>query len=182
MRKLCVLLLALCACTTTDEFISDGAAPLTDAGKLVDASGTTLRPRVVGEYKVVGSVKQFTGFYDTQLAQDCSIVLTTAGLRCVPSSVSLSVFSDAACTALAAYAVPPACAFDTAPAYGLTPLPACGGPQHVYTLRAVMPTPANYYVRVGAACSAAALPAGWTLYTAVSEIDPTTFAAASVER
>ena len=186
MRKLCALLFALCACTTPGEFISDGAAPLTDAGKSTDLNGSgdlAGAVRIVTEYYVIGAAKLPTlRFFDRQLGIGCFVAQTTAGLRCVPSSVSLSVFSDAACTALAAYAVPPACAFDTAPAYGLTPLPACGGPQHVYTLRAVMPTPANYYVRVGAACSAAALPAGWTLYTAVSEIDPTTFAAASVER
>lgn len=180
MQKLCALLLTLCACTTPGEFAPDGVA-LSDGGKPADLSGTAAR--IVTEYYVIGAAKLPTlRFFDRQLGVSCFATQTTAGLRCVPSSVSLSVFSDSACTVAAAYTLLPPCASDAAPTYGLTPMPACGGPQHIYTLRAVVPSPPNYYARVGVICSAATLPAGWTLYTAMSEVDPSTFAAAAVER
>lgn len=183
------LVLALLACqpgqTSLDSMDGmlggvDAALP-SDAGGLRDG-GVASKPRVVGDYRIVGDVRQFVGFYDTQLATYCAVVLTTAGYRCAPSGSSLFVFSDAGCTTPATYAPPPACVSDPPLVYGLTPLPACGGVQHVYTLRAILPAPTNYYARVGVTCGAIALPAGWSLYAANTELDPTTLAPASIER
>lgn len=183
MRKLCAILFALCACTTPGEFIADGAAPLTDAGKPADLSGSgdlAGAVRIVTEYYVIGAAKLPTlRFFDRQLGVGCFATQTMAGLRCAPSGLSAGYFSDAACTVrVATTPNDTGCLPDL---YIRDTPPTCTGVTRIY-LAVKQPRQANIYFKSGAVCSASPLATTSDLYGMGAEIDPNTFASMVVER
>lgn len=183
MRKLCALLFALCACTTPGEFISDGAAPLTDAGKSTDLNGSgdlAGAVRIVTEYYVIGTAKLPTlRFFDRQLGIGCFATQTAAGLRCAPSGLSAGYFSDAACTVRAATTPnDTGCPLDL---YIRDAPSTCTGTTRIY-LAVKQLRQANIYFKSGAACLASPLAPTSDLYGMGAEIDPVVFASMAVER
>lgn len=156
-----------------DSGVADGGGAPQDGG---------VSARVVVEYKVVGGARIPTlGFYDKALSTYCYVGMTTAGLRCVPSTYTLDFFADAGCTQAVVVAAP--LAGCEAPRFAKLPTTVSCTPvaDRIYVLNSGT-KPANYYAKSGASCLAIPLPASGFVYTSGPELDPTTLAPASIER
>jgi hypothetical protein len=155
MNKLVVVMLVLAGCGTSNsrgggaDSADGGASSGGGSGQLGGyQSGSRIKMHV---WTTPDGARQFEGWYDTQLTVDCEFLMTADGVtRCVPPTVGLPAYFDAACTMRA---VGLTC--DQAPRYVTFATPVC--PQQlestVYPVDANVSSTGGYYLLSGTTCS-----------------------------
>ena len=133
-------------------------------------SGTRLRARTyVGD----DGSRQFAGWHDSERNEDCAFAQAGDGkLRCLPTAVFASYFTDAQCTAPAIIVA----SCTPLPNYARTGTGVSGcinyGP--ITSVGATVST-----IFSGPSCTQGVVPAGYTAYSVGAEIPPTSFVAAT---
>ena len=178
-KILAFFLLSTLACSVDAGSTLDAGMPLASDGAVADGavstvdSGSTNDRVIAPHFRVGAAVLAQAFFFDRELNVTCYPRKTTKGLRCLPVGIGLTAYVDAGCTSRGGLG--PSCQMT---AYGTVadmPDNACDqGAYRTFTVRKLTQT--SYYTRSGVACVALPIPASLSLYTADTEVDPTTFA------
>jgi hypothetical protein len=155
-----------------------GSDPLADY-----RSGTRIKMQVL---TTPDGAKQFNGWFDTQRNESCAFQLASDGVtRCLPGTLSFSIFTDSTCTVRGAEALSSlacAVAYVAAPPVFTSACPIAVQFGAIFSAIQVNPTPTTVFTKSGTSCVATTVAAGLVVFVAGGpEIPPSSFQSATLD-